>query len=134
AGHSGELALIGHSGGGVAAVHAAHALHRAGASIRAVAMIGSPKAPIPRLLRPCTVFLHSKSPITGRHTDPVARLGAFRGLPAAAKQGLPLIGGHRDYFRSREPFVSPSGLSNLDITTAAVLEWLLASPGCASKG
>jgi len=118
-----EVALLGHSGGGVAAVHAAAALARTGIPVRAVAMIGSPKTPVPQSLRTRTAAW-SLADARGRIGDPVARLGSWLGRPPAHTARLALIGGHRDYFRSRSPFVNEAGESNLSVTSEAVWRWL----------
>lgn len=116
--------LIGHSGGGVAAVRAAAELMRAGDEVGAVVMIGSPRIPIPRALRDRTLFLYACSR-AGDAVDRVTRLGGWRGRPPERIAGLPLIGGHPDYFRARPPFVNAEGRSNLDVTTEALLPWLI---------
>jgi len=111
------IALIGHSGGAVAAVHAAERLRADGANVAAVVMIGSPKTPIPSGLREATLFLYAG-------TDPVARLGFWRGKPPGRALALATVGGHTDYFRSKPPFVNADGRSNLAVTLAATAGWL----------
>lgn len=123
-GGEGEFALVGHSGGGVAALHAAYKLLRLGAPVRAVVMIGSPKTAVPEALRPLTAFLYAGGP-GFRSRDPVSRIGSFLGRPPARMQPLEIKGGHRDYFRSRPPFIAPSGESNLELTADAAFHWIL---------
>lgn len=123
----GELALLGHSGGGVAAAYAAAALMAEGAKVRAVVMIGSPKVPLPERVRDIAAWLYAEDS-RGRLRDPIARAGSWRGRPPALRAGVQLIGGHKDYFRSRPPFISELGASNLSLTTEAALSWLLAAP------
>ncbi|MBB6674954.1 hypothetical protein [Cohnella nanjingensis] len=72
--------------------------------------------------------------------DPICRIGSFGGwraagafrVPAwqadkyapAAVRGVPILGGHADYFRRSAPFVNDAGQSNLEMTLAAVWPWL----------
>ncbi|MCI3922299.1 hypothetical protein MO973_18880 [Paenibacillus sp. TRM 82003] len=119
----GAVALIGHSGGGVAAARAAPLLAARGWQIAAIAMIGSPRAPIPagygdRTLRISAVDEH------GAEKDPVTRLGFWAGRAPARSVGLPIVGGHPDYFRSRPPFMNEDGRSNLDLTADVVVGWV----------
>ncbi|WP_256760007.1 hypothetical protein [Cohnella sp. WQ 127256] len=147
------LLLIGHSGGGIAAVHAAQLLldsERYSACL--VVMIGSPKCRIPESLRPSVLSISAAGRTKGTSTTPsrspdiVSRLGTFGGwavgnkedvvnrrLPSwlrdkhapATRISVPIIGGHADYFRERVPFVNQEGRSNLDLTLEAILTWLI---------
>jgi hypothetical protein len=119
----GVVALLGHSGGGVAAAHAADELSRRGYRIGAVAMIGSPKTPIPKRIRELTAFFYIGNE-EGRAADAIARVGRWFGRPPARLRSLALVGGHRDYFRSRFPFVGADGRSNLETTADAVAAWV----------
>lgn len=116
--------LIGHSGGGVAAVHAAAELHREGQRIGGVGMIGSPKMPIPLPLRDKTLYVQAVDP-SGRRTDPITTFGAWRGKPPGISLHAEIIGGHPDYFRSREPYVNREGRSNLAVMLDVLVPWLL---------
>lgn len=124
---SGRLLLIGHSGGGTAAVHAAAMLHgeRQPGTV-AVLQIGSPKSPVPEELQAGTAYLYAARP-DGRGKDPVCRIGSWRsreglrrlrpgrrGRAYAPDQLVPLqlAGGHPDYFRST--MLNTDGQSNLD--------------------
>jgi len=118
-----RIALLGHSGGGIAALHAARLLARDGLEVAAIAMIGSPKRPIPAALRDKTAFLYAASE-SGRAVDGVARAGAWLGRPPARIVPLRLIGGHPDYFRSAPPFVNERGASNLRIAADAAWGWV----------
>jgi hypothetical protein len=141
--------LIGHSGGGVAAVHAASILALTGepamlqGATRAISLrvvqVGSPKCPIPNWLKRSLLYVSAIN-AKGRPTDPVALLGSWRvwqrnrlGLPVwrpsepASQSGnirLQLMGGHPDYFRDSQPFLNQHGLSNLELTVQAVMDWL----------
>lgn len=145
AGESEEVWLIGHSAGGMAALQAAAILERAGGAAPArIVLIGSPKLPVPSALRARTLALYAAAR-TGwragrRCADPVHWFGSWRGrsmrrsgrLPLRRKVpetpgrlvGIPIRGGHADYFRAAEPFVDPEGISNLDLTMAAIWSWI----------
>jgi pimeloyl-ACP methyl ester carboxylesterase len=127
--------FIGHSGGGVAAVHAAQLLsERQGDSDCLIVMIGSPRCRIPEGLR------QSVLSISAAGKDFVPRLGSFGGWKAGMlripswhsdkhapgeMRSVPIIGGHADYFRDNAPYVNPMGQSNLDITLEAIESWLI---------
>jgi hypothetical protein len=139
--------LIGHSGGGVAAVHAASILadeppfQRDGPlpiPLRVV-QIGSPKCPIPAWLQDSWMYAAAVNS-RGTAADPVSLLGSWNGwqrsragLPVwrqlapispSCNLRLPLIGGHPDYFRASSSFLNGNGVSNLEITVQAVSDWL----------
>ncbi|CAM3990112.1 hypothetical protein COLU111180_18270 [Cohnella lubricantis] len=139
--------LIGHSGGGVAAVHASSLLlARMGGTPCPVVMIGSPKCRIPDELRGSVLYLHAarRRGREGRqvvYSDPVTRLGTFGGWHSPGSRrwrtwrrdqhapgnivSVPIVGGHADYFRSRAPFIDGNGLSNLDLISEEVWHWLM---------
>lgn len=149
AGYSGpgRTIIVGHSAGGVAAVHAGRLLYaRDGGSPPLVVMIGSPRCRIPGELREHVLYVYaarSSSPgtkwLTVKLTDPITRLGTFGGwhsgkwrlprwqmdkhAPVHAR-GLRIIGGHADYFRDHPPFVNATGLSNLALTADVVMRWI----------
>jgi hypothetical protein len=128
--------LIGHSGGGVAAVHAAQLLsEQQGGSDYCVVMIGSPRCRIPESLRPSVLA------ISAAGTDFIPRLGSYGGWKAgklrfpswhrdkhapADIRVVPIIGGHADYFRDSAPYVNFEGISNLALTLEAIELWLSA--------
>lgn len=139
--------LIGHSGGGVAALHASGLLlKRRGGKPCPVVMIGSPKCRIPEALLGSVLYIHAagrraregRRPISA---DPVTRLGSFGGWHPPGKRGwrvwqrdkhaperivsVPILGGHADYFRSHAPFTDEEGRSNLDRINEAVWAWLI---------
>ncbi|TVY00396.1 hypothetical protein [Cohnella terricola] len=134
--------LVGHSGGGVAAVQAAEMLLRSGARSSCFAVtIGSPRCRIPERLKPFVLAIRAARGETDRRSpDIVSRLGSYGGwilgsrlrLPAwhkgkhepGATVGLPIIGGHADYFRNRAPYVNEQGKSNLDLVVDTITEWL----------
>jgi pimeloyl-ACP methyl ester carboxylesterase len=120
--------LVGHSGGGVAAVHAAKRLHEQHSSIRCIVIqIGSPKCPVPPPLQPFTAWCYA-SKLDGSVRDLICRLGTWKSSifdgwpPRRQRPGslipLPISGGHPDYFRTR--LMDDHGRSNLDITMEAV--------------
>jgi hypothetical protein len=135
--------LVGHSGGGVAAVHAAQMLwERDGGEPCPVVLIGSPRIRIPERLRASTLYVQAAGRTAGRSSDPVARLGSFGGWTVSDRSRLPVwqagkhapgravsvpvVGGHADYFRDRPPFVDREGRSNLDRLLDVVWPWLRA--------
>lgn len=144
-GSTDRIVLIGHSGGGVAAVHAAWQLHdQLGGPPPPVVMIGSPRCRIPEELQASVLFAYAGSAAEaaaapGKPSDAVARLGTFGGWRGAGRprpgwqkdkhaphdmRGVPIIGKHADYFREREPYVNELGLSNLRLTLSVVWPWL----------
>lgn len=136
-GHRTSL-FIGHSGGGVAALHSSQLLMNKsiGSPPSAVVMVGSPRVRIPDNLQQLVLSLHA----TGKKRDLITKLGTFGGLSYGGLrrlptwqsnkhaptniQGLPIIGGHADYFRDRAPFINQEGKSNLDISLEAIESWL----------
>lgn len=144
--------LVGHSAGGVAAVHAAGLLlAREGGPPTPVVMIGSPKCRIPEPLREAVLYVQAERSSgaagvgrakgsAGRTSDPVCRIGSFGGwtkgsgrlLPGwrsdrhapAGRAAVRIIGGHADYFRDRAPYEAEGGRTNMDETLAAVMPWL----------
>ncbi len=145
-GGSGTI-LIGHSGGGVAAVHAAQLLLEKdiGSQPCKVVMIGSPRCRIPIGMRHSVLTLyaagkHGNGINEGSSRDMISRLGTFGGWSAGLRRfpawqadkhapanilGVPIIGGHADYFRERAPFINPMGMSNMDLTLEAIVRWLI---------
>lgn len=119
---------MGHSGGGVAGIHAAELLRLEGIPVERVIQIGSPRCRIPLEWQKATSYVFAVN-ARGKIADPITRLGSWggwelsgRGVPLwnpvkyapAHRVALPLIGGHPDYFRSREPFLDEQGVSNLE--------------------
>jgi hypothetical protein len=140
---------IGHSGGGIAAVHAAGMLaEREGEAQCPVVLIGSPKCRIQQELRSSVLYVYAvgdslpskrSSGASGKIADRISRLGTFggwvaneRGLPSwrmdkyapLSTCGVPIIGGHPDYFREHPPFINSHGISNHWLTLHAVWSWL----------
>lgn len=126
-----RLILIGHSAGGVASVQAAAAFMRGGALARVVQVIqvGSPKIRVPALLRERVCYLYAGRR-DGKNRDRICSIGSWGGwergrgsLPRWNRrmhapghiEAVPIIGGHRDYFRDREPFRNREGFSNLEL-------------------
>ncbi|MFC5653115.1 hypothetical protein ACFPYJ_29195 [Paenibacillus solisilvae] len=143
----GRTIWIGHSGGGVAAVHAAGMqLEREGGMPSPSVLIGSPKFRIRQELRHSVLYVYAAAdeaaPGRGssvKTADRISRLGTFGGwtannqwLPSwsvdkyapQAACGVPIIGGHPDYFREQEPFINSHGLSNQWLTLQAIWSWL----------
>ncbi|GAA3408630.1 hypothetical protein ACFFNY_07625 [Paenibacillus hodogayensis] len=139
------LFLIGHSGGGVAAVHAAMQLRRlAGAPHIRIAQIGCPRGRIASELRPNVRYLYAVHPAGGAPKDPICRIGSWGGWESGTfglprwnplkhapgeRIPVPIIGGHADYFRERPPFLDQAGRSNLDIVAENMLRGLIVRNG-----
>ncbi len=145
AGTVGTTLLVGHSGGGIAAVHAAATLMASGASASCFAVkIGSPRCRIPERLKHRVLSIHAEGRRKGdsfrRSPDIVSRIGSYggwginRSLPVWRKDkhapaswiGVPIVGKHPDYFRNRPPYFNADGKSNLDLIVEAIAAWLSA--------
>ncbi|WP_166239753.1 hypothetical protein [Paenibacillus turpanensis] len=127
--------LIGHSAGGIAAVHAAELLAELGRPPMAVVQIGSPKCPVAPQLIGRVIYI-SGTDEQGRRPDPVTRIGTWGGWERRGRRKLPLwnrrkyaperirtvpiIGGHRDYFRESSGFKGKDGAYNIECTLEAV--------------
>ncbi|QYR19591.1 hypothetical protein KZ483_16975 [Paenibacillus sp. sptzw28] len=131
----GVLMLIGHSGGGVAGIHAAELMMKAdeisAEHIRLV-QIGSPMCRVPAQLRASTLYISAAG-------DSVTFLGSWGGWEKG-RLGIfrwnrrkfapdsivrvPIIGKHTDYFRGRSPYVNVEGISNLEVTLQSIWSWL----------
>ncbi|GBG10886.1 hypothetical protein PAT3040_05656 [Paenibacillus agaridevorans] len=135
----GRFLLIGHSGGGAAAYQAAKMLEENG-MIRdfRVVQVGSPRTPIHPRLQDKVSYFHSIDR-DGKQNDPITRIGTWggwirkgRSVPRWSRfkyapgyvEGIPVIGGHADYFRNSEPFVDTEAVCNLDKTIGRVGAWL----------
>lgn len=149
----GGLAVIGHSGGGVAGVHAVRLLRSwqqgerprpvdgiegAEAPGWRVIQIGSPKCAVPDDMRDSVMYAYAAKP-GGRSIDPVTRLGTWGGWERGGG-GIPrwnprryapgvivpvrIRGGHPDYFRSREPYIDEEGASNLEKMLELTVPWI----------
>ena len=136
--------LVGHSGGGIAAVHAAELLlERGQAESCFVVKIGSPRCRIPERLKPRVLAIRAERPEAGkggagRPPDIVPSFGSYGGwsrerrLPGWRRDlhapgtsvGLSIVGKHADYFRDREPFLNGEGRTNLELVVDTILGWL----------
>lgn len=125
----GQALLVGHSAGGVACIQAVRRLFETGKGIRMnikIVMIGSPKCPIPiPAINPADVLYLYGVNRRGRRSDPITRLGRWGKTPPGFIEGVSIIGGHADYFRSRPPFVDEQGRTNLDRIQGLVWDWLM---------
>jgi hypothetical protein len=139
---AGPLWLVGHSGGGVAAVHAAEALLAAGAAEGCrLVQIGSPRCAVPEPLQARTAYVYAARAGSRRPADPICRLGSWGGWERAARfalrwnrrryapatiASLPLVGGHADYFRDHGMFrQADGGATNLQLTVDAMWPTLM---------
>ncbi|GFN33094.1 hypothetical protein PCURB6_33540 [Paenibacillus curdlanolyticus] len=139
----GRVLLIGHSGGGAAAYQAAVKLHRAG-TLRdfRVVQIGSPRIRVLPELKDRVGYFHSVD-ANGKVTDPISRIGTWGGWSLSSSErkrsvpywnrykyapglveGIPVIGGHADYFRHQKPYVDDQSVCNLDKTIGRIGNWL----------
>jgi hypothetical protein len=133
----GRIIIIGHSSGGVTGIQAAQRLDREHYPDVRIIQIGSPKCTVPIDMRKSALFIRAVNQ-SGKSTDPITRIGSWGGwerckgivrwnsrLKAPSSiQSITIIGGHADYFRSREPFMDEQGRSNLDKTVGSIWEWL----------
>jgi hypothetical protein len=102
----------------------------------AVALIGSPRSPVPRPLAPRTAYFYAAGR-GERPRDPIACLGSWGGwrrgrcgLPVwdrrlhrpGCVRALPLAGGHADYFRTR--LTAADGRTNLQCVEDEIWGWL----------
>jgi hypothetical protein len=135
--NSGRIVIIGHSSGGVIGIHAANRLALEQYPDVRVVQIGSPKCAVPIHIQKTSLYIRAMNHL-GKLSDPITRIGSWGGwerkgaiaqwnnclrAPASIIT-IPLIGGHADYFRTREPFVDESGKSNLEKTTEIIWDWL----------
>ncbi|WP_246070678.1 hypothetical protein [Paenibacillus kobensis] len=140
---AGRVLLIGHSGGGAAAYQAAVKLQRNG-TLRdfRVVQIGSPRIRVLPELKDRVSYFHSVD-AEGKVSDPISRIGTWGGWSVSGGQrkrnvpywnrlkyapglveGIPVIGGHADYFRHQNPFVDSQSVCNLDKTVDRIGSWL----------
>jgi pimeloyl-ACP methyl ester carboxylesterase len=115
----GPIILIGHSGGGIAALHAAYSLQDE-RFVRLIFQIGSPRCPVPARLRDKAYFIYGVNQSVKR-PDPITLLG-YWGRSAATRIPLPLLGNHADYFRDASPYVNSKGETNLNIVSRTILD------------
>jgi len=133
-----RIVLAGHSAGGIAAARAAELMMLDGAPVPPlVVMIGSPRFRISAPLRDSTLRVCAGAPDRRgvfRSRDGVVCIAAFGGLAWPFRTRgrreetvfLPIVGGHTDYFRDREPWTDPDGRTNLELTLDVVRSWLAA--------
>lgn len=141
----GRIALVGHSGGGVAAARAAELLAEREGEPPLVVMIGSPRFRISARLGGSVLSVCAGAPDRRggfRSRDGISRIATFGGLASRGwrmpgrwwepvrgslheEAYIPIAGGHTDYFRDREPYVDGNGRTNLELTLEAVWSWLL---------
>lgn len=137
AGPDDRVILIGHSGGGVAALHGARLLQELQPSTESlVIQIGSPRCRIPQDFQQRTAYYYAAKP-NGKTKDPVCRLGSWGGWQQGGtglihwngKRYVPsrivplyLAGGHADYFRTH--LADEQGRSNMEKTLQAVWSFI----------
>ncbi|MDF2922120.1 MAG: hypothetical protein K0R57_1034 [Paenibacillaceae bacterium] len=97
-----RIVLLGHSGGGTAALHAAALLKERNPGLQAlVIQIGSPRSPVPPALSGSVAYCFACRP-GGTGKDPVCRLGSWRqqrwrsGNAGAGAGGTGMTGGEVD--------------------------------------
>jgi hypothetical protein len=135
---NGRIVIVGHSSGGVAGVHAANQLDRVHYPDVRVVQIGSPKCAVPIMQRASTLFIRAINQ-KGKSADPITRLGSWGGWEKSGRivrwnaqskapssiYAVPIIGGHADYFRNKDPFRDVNGVTNLKKITDCIWQWLL---------
>ena len=135
------LMLIGHSGGGVASVHAAAMLQKRRPELTSyILQVGCPRFITAPELKERVLYLYAVNEDSGSPKDPICRIGSWggwekgpHGVPRWNPEKyapidripVPIIGNHADYFRSREPFRNQSGLSNLEIVAETLIEGIV---------
>ncbi len=110
----GEIVLIGHSGGGVAAYAAGKMLHDKGYSIDKVIMVGSPEVWIAEDWQNRVCRVHK----AGRLGDPITWFGKPSPGAPRIRSAVNIVGGHPDYFRWNS--FDQDGVSNLAKTMDAI--------------
>jgi hypothetical protein len=134
-----DIVLIGHSAGGIAAIHAASILKNNGFRISSIVQIGCPKHAVPVSFRDRTLYAYGVRAGHNKGSDPIVRIGTWGGwekgtsgwplwnskLYAPCKiSTFPLVGGHTDYFRSGHPYHNDHGISNLELTTDVIWNFI----------
>lgn len=140
----GPILVVGHSGGGVAAMHFAALWEDEDECFRRkcrLVFVGSPRCKVPDAWKASTLYLYSWQSGTGKR-DPVTRIGSWGGWVRKGGRwpqvrwnanrfspgeviGLPLAGSHADYFRDYPPYVNQEGRSNLELVAEAVRLWFV---------
>jgi hypothetical protein len=107
----GKMVIVGHSGGGVAGVHAAQLLlsEVEDLSPPSVVQIGSPKCSISPVLLEHVIYVAAVDQY-GKWKDPITRMGGWgwsgrisrmrSKQTSPAIREIPIVGGHADYFRN----------------------------------
>ncbi|MFC4779577.1 hypothetical protein ACFO9Q_22585 [Paenibacillus sp. GCM10023252] len=136
------LLLIGHSGGGVAAYQAGRMLYEEGMTNNfRIVQVGSPRVRIAPELQNRVCYFHCVDS-RGKVKDPISRIGSWGGWSSEHGKmpywnrykyapgyvsGIPVIGGHADYFRHLNPYIDGQSICNLDKTIDRVRRWLKGS-------
>ncbi|WP_281887517.1 hypothetical protein [Paenibacillus sp. YYML68] len=137
--HYAVVLLVGHSGGGIAGLHAAREVRRLHPHLHTLnVLIGSPRCRVLPEERDRVLYM-AASWRSGRPSDPVSLIGSWGGwerthnglmrwnrykhAPSDMME-LPIVGGHPDYFRHAAPYVDVAGRSNLQVVMDALELWL----------
>ncbi|WP_424767946.1 lipase family protein [Paenibacillus sp. sgz302251] len=134
-----RMLLIGHSGGGAAAYQAAKMLYeKEEAEDFRIVQVGSPRTPIEPKLQERVCYFYSIDS-SGKLNDPISRIGTWGGWIRSGNmmprwnrmkyapgyvEGIPMVGGHADYFRHTEPYKDQEAICNLDKTVNRMRQWL----------
>jgi hypothetical protein len=115
---SGDIVLVGHSGGGIASYKAAQLLVDEGYPVSRVVMVGSPELPVRRSMRKlvCTIE-HG-----GRWGDWICRCGFHCFSPARYRAKLPLAGWHPHYFCGQS--IGAGQVANLEMVMDTIWNWI----------
>jgi hypothetical protein len=133
----GQVVMVGHSSGGVAAVHAAEILELRLIPTTRVVQIGSPKCPVSPKHRSSTLYIRAVN-LNGKSSDPVTRIGSWGGWERSGRRirwnprlaapdhivDVPIVGGHADYFRDQSAFTDDHDSTNLDKMRRLIWQWL----------
>ncbi len=136
-----RLVLVGHSAGGISAIHTGAIMKRLGMKMPlGYAQIGSPKVPIPEPIRASVLHLEAvRGETDARSSDPVCRIGSWGGIQRrgvsfrwdrylrAPKERirLKIKGGHADYFRRSGAYRDQYGVPNGHRIAHILTEWIM---------
>ncbi|MEB3104090.1 RHS repeat-associated core domain-containing protein, partial [Ferviditalea candida] len=114
----GDIVLIGHSGGGIAAYDAAQLLNDAGYNVSFIVQVGSPKEPIKKKWRDKVGYIEKK----GFFGDGITAWGMTYFQRPGYIASVDIVGGHPYYFDPN--MKDDNGVSNLSKTMDQIWDWI----------